>query len=443
VRLHPALLALLALWATGAAAQSLSQRGFLEGRLQIYPEEAASDATQVFGDALFRQELAWQPSGWLTVSGAFDARADSDGRVERSWSIDWSDRGALRPALSVRRLSGAVLRGGIRLEAGKQLVRWGRADILNPTDRFAPRDFFEVVDAEFLPVTAGRLMWERGTNTFDVVVSRFTPSRIPAPGTRWAPAAAPAALGRGGLAQGSGLMAHGLAQRDAGGGLEPEAFSLEPIAIVYAAPLFPSRAQAGARWSHVGQGFEFSAAFFDGFNHLPLIDGRLDPAAGAIALTREYLPLRLYGADAAWPLRWLTLKGEIGYFTSRDESAGEYGIYVVQLERQRGEWFLVGGYAGEFATREGAEAQFSPERGLAKTFLGRASYTIDANRSAAFEGAVRQTGEGAYLEAEFSQAFGQHWRLTAAGTLIRGDRDDFFGQFRENSNLRVGVRYSY
>jgi hypothetical protein len=103
----------------------------------------------------------------------------------------------------------------------------------------------------------------------------------------------------------------------------------------------------------------------------------------------------------------------------------------------------VGGYAGEFVTREGAEAQFSPERGLAKTFLGRASYTIDTNRSAAFEGAVRQTGKGAYLEAEYSQAFGQHWRLTAAGTLIRGDRDDFFGQFQDNSNVRVTARYSY
>jgi len=425
VRLHPALFVLLALGAAGADAQSLSQRGFLEARLQVYPQEAESDTRQVFGDALFRQELAWQPSGWFSLSGAFDARADSDGRVERSWSLDWSDRGALRPALSVRRLSGAFQRGGIRLEAGKQLVRWGKADILNPTDRFAPRDFFEVVDAEFLPVTAGRLMWERGGDTFDVVVSRFTPSRTPAPESRWAPG------------PGLSVPVPGDIRR------ELEALGLRPLSIIDAGATYPSRAQAGARWSHVGQGFEFSAAFFDGFNHLPLIEGRLDPAEGAIALTRAYLPLRLYGADAAWPFRWLTLKGEIGYFTSRDENAGEYGIYVLQVERQTGEWFLVGGYAGEFVTREGAEPQFSPERGLAKTFLGRASYTIDANRSLAFEGAVRQTGKGAYLEAEFSRAFGQHWRLTTAGTLIAGDRDDFFGQFRENSNVRVTARYSY
>ena len=339
---RPQALALLLLLATAvpAASQSFSQRGFLEGRLEFYPQEGSGDDRQAFADALFRQEASWQASGWFSLGGAFDARVDNAGRVERSWSVDWSDRGALRPALSVRRLSAVLQRGGLRVEAGKQLVRWGKADILNPTDRFAPRDFFEVVDSEYIPVTAGRLMWERGANTIDLVVSRFTPSRIPAAGSRWAP--------------GPSL----------------------PIPVVDGGALFPSRAQVGARWSHVGRGFEYSAAFFDGHNHLPRVTARLDPAAGALVLARGYLPLRLYGADAAWPLRWLTLKGEIGYFTSSDESAGGYGIYVVQVERQTGEWFLVGGYAGEFVTREGLEPQFSPERGLAKTVLGRASYTI-------------------------------------------------------------------
>ena len=31
------------------------------------------------------------------------------------------------------------------MEAGKQLIRWGKTDILNPTDRFAPRDFLTVL----------------------------------------------------------------------------------------------------------------------------------------------------------------------------------------------------------------------------------------------------------------------------------------------------------
>jgi hypothetical protein len=151
----------------------------------------------------------------------------------------------------------------------------------------------------------------------------------------------------------------------------------------------------------------------------------------------------MYGGDAAWPVRWLTVKGEIGYFTSTDPRADEYGEYVIQVERQMGEWFFVGGYAGEFLTRQGGALSFAPDRGLTKSFLGRASYAIDPNRSVAFEGAVRQTGHGVWLKAEYSQAVGQHWRVTVGGNLIRGEADDFLGQFSRNSHLSLAMRYSF
>ena len=49
-----------------------------------------------------------------------------------------------------------MARGRFTLDAGKQFIRWGKADIVNPTDRFAPKDFLNVVDAEFLAVTGLR-----------------------------------------------------------------------------------------------------------------------------------------------------------------------------------------------------------------------------------------------------------------------------------------------
>ena len=61
----------------------------------------------------------------------------------------------------------------------------------------------------------------------------------------------------------------------------------------------------------------------------------------------------------------------------------------------------------------------------------------------AFELAVRQNGRGAYMKCEYSQARGQHWRTTAAGALIRGQADDFLGQYRRNSHVTVSVRYSF
>ena len=75
--------------------------------------------------------------------------------------------------------------------------------------------------------------------------------------------------------------------------------------------------------------------------------------------------------------------------------------------------------------------------------LGRASYTIDPKRSVTLEGALRQNGDGGYVKAEYSQAYGQHWRATVAGTLIRGEPTDFFGRYRRNSHVTVSLRYSF
>src|SRR5205814_2375738 len=145
-------------------------------------------------------------------------------------------------------------------------------------------------------------------------------------------------------------------------------------------------------------------------------------------VARIYPSIRTYGADAALPARWLTLKAEAAFFTSRTATADEYMLYVIQVERQTGELVVVGGYAGEIVTTRRASLTFAPDRGTARSFVGRASYTIDPNRSLAVEAAVRQNGRGAYARAEYSQARGQHWRTTVTGTPIGGEPDDFLGQ---------------
>ena len=78
-----------------------------------------------------------------------------------------------------------------------------------------------------------------------------------------------------------------------------------------------------------------------------------------------------------------------------------------------------------------------------KTRLGRAGYTIDTNRSVAFEMAARENGDGVWLKGEYSHAWGQHWRATLNMTLIRGDMADFLGQYRRNSHALLIVRYSF
>ena len=169
-----------------AAAQNFNQRGFVESDLSLYPETAPNDSGQAVDDSLFRYEASYQVLPWLRLAGSFDARFDTHGEVERTLHLDWQDRSLRRPASSLREFNATVTKGKLTADFGKQFIRWGKADILNPTDRFAPKDFLTVTDPDFLAVLAARVIYDTGTDSFDFVWQpRFTPSRTPLINERW------------------------------------------------------------------------------------------------------------------------------------------------------------------------------------------------------------------------------------------------------------------
>jgi hypothetical protein len=174
---------------------------------------------------------------------------------------------------------------------------------------------------------------------------------------------------------------------------------------------------------------------------LPLFEGTT--STEGIRVQRFFPKLRMFGADAAIPLPWFTVKTEAGWFLSKTPQADEYVLHVWQLERQFGELSLVGGYAGEWVTKRRNPLDFAPDRGLARSFLGRASYTIDPRRSVATEWAVRQDGEGVWTRFEYSQMYRQNWRVIAGFTVVRGDNGDFLGQYRRNSHGFLTLRYTF
>jgi len=395
-------------------AQTVSQRGFVDGVGFFFPQEAPIDATQLVGDLLAREEVFVKPAPWLQLAGGLEFRANSHNQVD-DWQLDFLSRGILRPRLTISRLSATLTRGRLRVDLGKQFIRWGKTDILTPTDRFAPRDFLNVVDNYFLAVTGVRASLETGRETLDAAwVPWFTPSRVPLLDQRWT-------------------------------AVPPQAAS---VPLVDAGHTIPGGSQVGARWSHAGEGFEFSVSFFDGFNHLPNTATQImgpTPESLQVLVSFSYPAIKAYGVDGAVPTRWFTIKGEAEYFTSSSPDTNEYVLYVLQLERQTGEWQIVVGYTGEVVTARRAlvVTGFAPDQGLARSFVGRASYTIDSNRSVSFESAVHQNGRGVYAKAEYSQARGQHWRATATGVFLGGDQNDFLGQYHRNSYLALGLRYSF
>jgi hypothetical protein len=402
-------IAILALLAQNAA-PTFEQRGFIENQALFYPQDAPNDTANAIDQALVRWEAAYRHADWFKLSGAFDAQADTHRQVNREGSISVDDRQIQRPALAMRELSVTLHKDWITAQIGRQFIRWGKTDILTPTDRFAPKDYLSsVVDSEFLAVAATRVTVTKGNDSLDVIWQPwFTPSRTPLLNQRWT-VQPPQAAG---------------------------------VTLVDAGAKYPGGSQVGARWNHIASGYEYSLSYFRGYNSLPLFNVQFNPTTFSARAQRYYPTLEMYGGDAAWQLPWVTLKGETGYFKTTTPGAQEYILYVIQVERQIKEWSLVGGYAGDVLTNGPANPiQFAPDRGFARSFVGRAALTIDVNRSLAVETAVR--ANGSFMRFEYSQMFGQHWRATPGIAWIRGDMTDFLGQYNHNSYASLNVRYSF
>lgn len=391
-------------------AQNFEQRGFIENVTFIYPQTAPNDPAQVVNDTLFDWQVSYKVAPWFQLNGAFDAETDTHLEVQREFRLDFADRSIQRPAFALRCYSATFHKGRFTAELGRQFIRWGKTDILNPVDRFAPGDYsMSVVNPRFLGVMAARVTIEAGPNRSVELVWQpyFTPARTPLLDQRWT--------------------------------VVPEA--AQGVILADDGARYPGRSQFGARWNHITSRWEYSLIYFDGFNYFPLFDSVYNPETNTLGLQRYYPELRLYGASVAVPLAWFTAKGEAAYFSSTTPGTDEYTLYVIQIERQWKEWSFVGGYAGIERTRTGNALEFQPDEGFAKSWIGSATWTIDANRSLAVQTAV-QSG-GSFANFEYSQAYGQHWRATAGYAWIRGEMSNFIGQYHRNSYASLAIRYSF
>ena len=397
---------LAAAWALPAQVVDFQQQGYVEYRGFGFPQTTYNDRAHVLGEALIRYDVVYGLAPGWTLQGGTETRSDTHRQTEREFRLNIDDRGIKRPNFSIRRVSLRYSRPRLTVEAGKQVIRWGKTALLAPTDRFAPRDYLAVVDNDILGVFAGRVKWEGKSDSLEVVAQPFfTPSRTPLLNQRWT--------------------------------VLPE--QIRAVSINDQGSRLPGGTQWGARWSHSARAYEMALSFYEGHNHLPLLEGRFN--GGEIDFRRVFPTMRMYGGDVAVPLRWLTFKGESAYFTFSTMDADEYVLYVLQLGRETPRYSFSGGYAGEHVTAKRSQFFFAPDRGLARAFLGRATYQIDPKRSTALETAARPNG--LWMRSEYSEKWGPHWSGTVGFTLLRGKPTDFLGQYRRNSFFNLSLRYSF
>jgi hypothetical protein len=341
--------------------------------------------------------------GWAALRGPF-----SDGDA----------RGELREAFVT------VTSGPLELRAGRQVIAWGRADGINPTDNLTGQDLTLLAPDDSdrrLGATAFRATYAHRDVTATVIwLPEFRSHRVPLP-----------------------ALAGDLASSESR--WEPE--------------------QMAVRVEQTGRAIDWSVSAFNGRDLNPDLGVRGGSEATQLTLTHHRI--RIIGADATGNIGRYGLRAEVAYNRTDDGTGARPFVKNPFL-------FVVVGGDRTFHEHLNVNVQylFRFVTHFTRSDLRDATFAnVVAVEQAAFSNQARRTQHGAStrvshkwlhdtLEAELAAAgyaapHGMTFRpkvtyavtdrmkVLVGGEFYRGDPESVFGILRDNSGAYVEVRWSF
>ena len=314
------------------------------------------------------------------------------------------------------------------LRIGKQIVAWGRADGINPTDNLTPRDFTLLLpfeDDQRFGTTAARLdIFLSQEHTVTVFATPyFEASKIPLP------------------ADGRTFV------------------NVTPAHTL-------SNTEIGLKLDKVGEGFDWSVSYFRGFSPLP--DARLIGSGpmGPI-LELHYDRITVLGADFARNYGRFGLRGEMAYVDTADDAGADPGIKNPYL-------FWIVGVDRTFLDNLNVNLQFfqrrvrryqNPEsianpqvRGIAVmnavldgqrdrlnngiSFRVSKKWFNDTLEAEIFA-VVNLTRNDRFIRPLLTYAFSDHWKGTIGAEFYQGAQDTQFGGLKANRGVFAELRHGF
>jgi hypothetical protein len=319
--------------------------------------------------------------------------------------------------------------GQLDVRVGRQIIAWGRADGVNPTDNLTGEDLTLLApddDDRRLGTTALRATYYVGAVSFTGLwVPEFRGHRFPLP------------------------PAPGLTFADE-------------------RPEWPDD-QWALRVEQTGSAVDWSVSYFHGRDLTPDLGVRAAPAPldREAAISLSHHRVRVLGADMAANLGRIALRAEGAYIDTEDTAGRDPFTKNPFL-------FMVVGGDRTFREYLNLNVQYlyrlvrdrrTPGEGLSATEAGVAtlqdvlnSQTRRVQHGASFRVAYRWLREtlegecaavgffgpdGLALRPKITYAISDHWNVLVGGELYRGEPSSVFGLLRPNSTAYVEARWSF
>jgi hypothetical protein len=316
--------------------------------------------------------------------------------------------------------------GQLDVRIGRQIIPWGRADKINPTDFLTVRDTTRlVVDDEDQRLAQGAIQ----------VTGHFGDSRVVL-----------------------------VAQPE---WREPRyAISLLPpgVSLSYRKPVDESVPHA-VKFEQISEGFDFSLSYFAGPDRVP--DLSVLSVSPVLDLGLEFNRIRGYGADFAFNLGALGCRGELAYVATSDQGGdnplikNSFYSGVIGVDRNFGESININvQYLFRATERWSDPAEISDANSAA---LARLVNLISNQQHEHLQGIVARiawkmlsdslTIEAGYLlwfykgdsvfKPRLSYTVRDDVKLTVGGDFYQGPPDSFLGRFADLSALYSELRWSF
>lgn len=314
--------------------------------------------------------------------------------------------------------------GNADIRLGKQLLPWGRADRINPTDSLTSRDYRwlapEEEDQRF-GNTGIRYAHQLSNYTLTGVwLPLMSSSRIP---------------------------------------LDPESARL--VAIHQP----DNRDNFALKMDSIGKGLDWSLSFYSGIDTAPSLEQSPSPSEQSFAMVNHRI--QRYGGDAAWAFGTYTLRTELAYTQTgkaKDEFSGKKSDYlqaVVGLEKQfannlnvivqavwqssfnwRSPSFWPSSDQRQLATFQQIIVQ-QPARGYGGISYRASKKLFNDTFELEMSGLGLTDNQGWLTRPRVRYQVNDDLSLAVGGDYYEGDNNTIFGRLRSNSTAFMEVNYAF
>jgi hypothetical protein len=318
---------------------------------------------------------------------------------------------------------------------GKQIISWGKAQDINPTDVVNPQDFSDLLEEK--PLRKKGLFLLKGDAKLvslvleGVLKPDFDSATIPALGSRWG-------------------------------------FPTSPVGLTnLPSPEMPKMTlgnlERALKLSWAGPFLDASLSYFDGWDQQPTTRYTTNPLTGIPAVSaRSFNRTRMFGADVSSTLGDADVWGEAAYFRTADPNGTDafiknpYFQYIVGANYPLpGDIKFTLQYFQEVITKTGnAAGQKTEEAISSKLGIGlplEQTLILNLDRSFGNNEACRAQmviiydikENGFFCNPKLVATLAAPVTCELGAALFSGDKGFFFGNFRENNEAYLKCLYAF